>query len=106
VWKSLAIFNWSSTQNSVGVVVGSLMNPHRYVFSTSQVRNILPLFMCQREEEANSSGLFSREQAPSMVQTFVCYMEKLVAETKQQEESKAQGFSQATLRDMRTRRPF
>lgn len=71
-----AIFNWSSTQNSVGVVVGSLMNPHRYVFSTSQ--------------------------APSMVQTFVCYMEKLVAETKQQEESKAQGFSQATLRDMRT----
>jgi hypothetical protein len=45
-------------------------------------------------------------QAPSMVQTFVCYMEKLVAETRQQEESKAQGFSQATLRDMRTRRPF
>jgi len=33
-----AIFNWSSpNRDTVGVVVGSLMNPQRYVFTTSQV---------------------------------------------------------------------
>ncbi len=33
------IFNWSAIKSdSVGVVVGSLMNPQRYVFTTPKVR--------------------------------------------------------------------
>jgi hypothetical protein len=81
------------------------MNPHRYVFVTSQVCiTLTPLL----EPYAVVVALFLSPfplQTASMVQSFVCCMEKLMAENKQQQESKAQG-SGGTQRDMRARRPF
>jgi len=53
-----AIFNWSSpNRDTVGVVVGSLMNPQRYVFTTSQANQV--------------------------VQTFASYVGRLVAKNKE-----------------------